>query len=35
MWGGLALGYAVPGLPPSTAIVALAVGIYSVSTIVA
>ena len=34
MWGGLALGYAVPGLPPSTAIVAIAVGMYYVSTIV-
>ncbi len=29
MWGGLALGYAVPQLPPSTAIVALAVGVYA------
>ena len=35
MWGGLALGYAVPGLPPSTAIVTIAVGIYYVSTLVA
>ncbi len=34
MWGGLALSYAVPGLPPSSAIVALAVGTYGVSTIV-
>jgi zinc/manganese transport system permease protein len=34
MWGGLALGYAVPGVPPSTAIVGIAVGIYYVSTIV-
>jgi zinc/manganese transport system permease protein len=33
MWGGLALSYAVPGLPPSTAIVALAVGVYATSTI--
>jgi zinc/manganese transport system permease protein len=32
-WGGLALAYAVPSLPPSTAIVALSVGIYYVSTI--
>ncbi len=29
MWGGLALGYAVPSLPPSTAIVTLAVGCYA------
>ena len=28
MWGGLALGYAIPALPPSTAIVAIAVVIY-------
>jgi zinc/manganese transport system permease protein len=28
MWGGLTLGYAVPSLPPSTAIVVLAVAIY-------
>ncbi len=31
MWGGLALAYAIPSLPPSTAIVAIAVGIYYVS----
>ena len=35
MWAGLALGYAVPGLPPSTAIVTIAVGIYYTSTLVA
>lgn len=35
MWGGLALGYAMPQLPPSTAIVTLAVGVYYASTIVA
>ena len=35
MWAGLALGYAVPGLPPSTAIVTIAVGIYYASTLVA
>jgi zinc/manganese transport system permease protein len=35
MWVGLALGYVVPGVPPSTAIVTIAVGIYYVSTIVA
>ncbi|HEX5852776.1 MAG TPA: metal ABC transporter permease [Solirubrobacteraceae bacterium] len=29
MWGGLALAYAVPWLPPSSAIVALAVGMYA------
>jgi zinc/manganese transport system permease protein len=34
MWAGLALGYAVPGLPPSTAIVMIAVGIYYTSTLV-
>jgi len=28
MWGGLALAYAVPSLPPSTAIIAIAVAIY-------
>jgi zinc/manganese transport system permease protein len=28
MWGGLALAYAVPSLPPSTTIVVLAVGVY-------
>jgi ABC-type Mn2+/Zn2+ transport system permease subunit len=31
MWGGLTLGYAVPSLPPSSAIVALAVGIYGIA----
>jgi zinc/manganese transport system permease protein len=35
MWGGLALSYAVPGLPPSTAIVTIAVGMYFVSTLMA
>ena len=34
MWGGLALSYAVPRLPPSTAIVALAVGEYAVAAFV-
>jgi zinc/manganese transport system permease protein len=29
MWGGLALGYAVPSLPPSSAIVTLAVAAYA------
>jgi zinc/manganese transport system permease protein len=35
MWGGLALSYAVPSLPPSTAIVAMAVGIYYASSVLA
>ncbi|MEO9120273.1 MAG: metal ABC transporter permease, partial [Solirubrobacteraceae bacterium] len=30
MWGGLALAYAVPALPPSTAIIAIAAGAYGV-----
>jgi hypothetical protein len=34
MWAGLSLSYAVPGLPPSTAIVTIAVGIYYTSTLV-
>jgi zinc/manganese transport system permease protein len=33
MWGGLVASYEVPGLPPSSAIVALAVGVYGASTI--
>jgi zinc/manganese transport system permease protein len=33
MWGGLALSYAIPGLPPSTAVVMLAVGVYGATTI--
>jgi zinc/manganese transport system permease protein len=33
MVGGLALAYALPWLPPSTAVVAIAVGIYGVSRI--
>lgn len=32
-WGGLVLAYEIPSLPPSTAIVALAVGTYGVSTL--
>jgi zinc/manganese transport system permease protein len=28
MWGGVALAYAIPSLPPSTAIVAIAVALY-------
>lgn len=35
MWGGLALAYAIPGLPPSTAIIALAAGAYGVSALLA
>ncbi|MGA2320991.1 MAG: metal ABC transporter permease [Solirubrobacteraceae bacterium] len=35
MWGGLALAYAVPSLPPSTAIVAIAVSIYYASRVLA
>jgi zinc/manganese transport system permease protein len=34
-WGGLALAYAVPALPPSSAIVAIAVAVYYASTILA
>jgi zinc/manganese transport system permease protein len=30
-WGGLALSYAIAGLPPSTAIIGLAAGAYAVS----
>jgi len=33
MWGGLALAYYVPELPPSTAVVTLAVGVYGATTI--
>jgi zinc/manganese transport system permease protein len=31
MWGGVALAYAIPSLPPSTAIVAIAVALYYAS----
>jgi len=34
MWGGLALSDAVPRLPPSTVIVALAVGMYATAALV-
>ena len=34
MWGGLALSYGVPRLPPSTAVVALAVGVYALAALV-
>lgn len=33
MWGGLLLAYLLPSLPPSSAVVAIAVAVYSVSTI--
>jgi zinc/manganese transport system permease protein len=33
MWGGLALSYAAPTLPPSTAIVGLLVGAYTLASI--
>jgi zinc/manganese transport system permease protein len=33
MWAGLALAYAVPSLPPSSAIVIIAVGVYGVSRV--
>lgn len=32
-WGGLVLAYAIPSLPPSTAIVALAVGMYGLAAL--
>jgi zinc/manganese transport system permease protein len=32
-WGGLALAYAIPSLPPSTAIVVLAVGTYGLAAL--
>jgi zinc/manganese transport system permease protein len=35
MWGGLALAYAIPSLPPSTAIVTIAVAIYYASMMLA
>jgi zinc/manganese transport system permease protein len=33
MWGGIALSYVVPSLPPSTAIVGLAVGAYVLASL--
>jgi len=33
MWGGIALSYAIPSLPPSTAIVGIAVGAYALASI--
>jgi zinc/manganese transport system permease protein len=35
MWGGLALAYTIPALPPSTAVIAIAVGIYYLASVVA
>ncbi len=32
MWGGIALSYALPSLPPSTAIIGLAVGAYALAS---
>jgi zinc/manganese transport system permease protein len=34
MWGGLVLAYAVPSLPPSSAVVAIAAAIYLVSGVI-
>ena len=33
MWGGLALSYAVPSLPPSSAVIGLAAGAYGLSAL--
>ncbi len=33
MWGGIALSYAIPSLPPSSAIVGIAVGAYALASI--
>lgn len=33
MWGGLALAYAIPSLPPSSAIIGLAAGSYALATV--
>jgi zinc/manganese transport system permease protein len=33
MWGGLALAYAIPSLPPSSAIIGLAAGAYALATV--
>jgi zinc/manganese transport system permease protein len=35
MWGGLALAYAIPSLPPSSAIIGLAAGAYALATVAA
>jgi zinc/manganese transport system permease protein len=34
MWAGLALSYAIPSLPPSSAIIGLAAGCYLVAAVV-
>ncbi len=33
MWGGIALSYVIPSLPPSTAIIGLAVGAYALASV--
>jgi ABC-type Mn2+/Zn2+ transport system permease subunit len=33
VWGGLALSYAVPSIPPSSAIVAMAGGAYALAAL--
>jgi zinc/manganese transport system permease protein len=33
MWGGIALSYAIPSLPPSTAIIGLVVGAYALASL--
>jgi zinc/manganese transport system permease protein len=33
MWGGIALSYAIPSLPPSTAIIGLVVGAYALASV--
>jgi zinc/manganese transport system permease protein len=35
MWGGLALAYAIPSLPPSSAIIGLAAGCYLAAAVIA
>jgi hypothetical protein len=35
MWGGLALSYAIPSLPPSSAIIGLAAGSYLAAALIA
>jgi hypothetical protein len=34
MWAGLALGYAIPSLPPSSAVIGLAGAVYGVTLLV-
>ncbi|HXD55106.1 MAG TPA: metal ABC transporter permease [Solirubrobacteraceae bacterium] len=34
LWGGVALAYAIPSLPPSTAVVAVATGVYALARLV-